>query len=307
MTTFAVFIAISAPEQLALSIIGGSMALTALGLGLYRERGLSMGLGGGVATATLLLATDGTLAYHGFLASLIAVVWQGVAATLRRGAEWRWRSFSTLGLVASGVSATLSLAGVLEANQGRWAVLALATVAAGLSGAAGIRREVACLHAAFASALTAFSLFLFDRIGFGPDRLDWFLLPLGIYLLLIAEVRRQNMLRLPGVLFTLAPSLLAAWLSPDLWSHSILLAAECLAFIALGIGRHTRAYLGGGLLFLVSLLIVRLWDPLKEINYGVYLTMLGVGVLAAAIVFERRREAMLAWAQSVKEKYDDWE
>jgi hypothetical protein len=150
-------------------------------------------------------------------------------------------------------------------------------------------------------------LFLFDRIGLGPDRLDWFLLPLGIYLLLIAELRMQPALRLPGLLFVLAPSLLAVWLTPAQWAHSILLAVACLFCIALGIGRRVRAYLGGGIAFLVALLVVRLWDPLREINYGVHLTLLGVGTLVAAIAFERRREALLAWAHAVRERYDSWE
>ena len=44
------------------------------------------------------------------------------------------------------------------------------------------------------------------------------------------------------------------------------------------------------------------WDPLTAINYGVYLTALGIGVLWLAITFERRREALLAWAQRAKEE-----
>ncbi len=310
---FAVFLPLSVPEKLALGVVGGAFALTLGALSLRRERRLSLALAAGIASVAGVLVWGGfprwspSVAQTAFTVALVATLWQGLAGSFRRGPDWLWRTLSGVGLTVSGAAALLALLGAAEPGQGRWATLALAVTATTLSGAAGLRRELACLHAGFAAALAAFGLFLFDRIGLGPDRLDWFLLPLGVYLLLIAELRHQSALRLPGLLFVLAPSLLAAWLSPAQWAHSMLLAAACLACIALGIAKRVRAYLGGGIVFLVALLVVRLWEPLREINYGVYLTLLGVGTLAAAIAFERRREALLAWAQSVKETYEGWE
>ena len=48
-------------------------------------------------------------------------------------------------------------------------------------------------------------------------------------------------------------------------------------------------------------------QPLREINFGVYLTLLGIGVLTAALQFERRREALRRWAESVRETYQSWD
>ena len=311
--TFGVFLAISAPELLPLGVVGGAFALLALAAGWIRERTLSLGLGAGVASVTGVFCWAGfphwdpTVAQTGLAVAFVALIWQAVAAALRGTTEKRWRTLSSVALIASGLAATLALVGAPEENQGRVAVMALALTGVTLFGAARLRGSLNCLHAGFFSCLAAFGLFLFDRIGFGPDRLDWFLLPLGLYVLAVAEFSRQPSLRLPGLLFLLAPSLLASYLTPDQWAHAVVLAALCVACVLAGIARHVRTYLGSGIAFLIALLAIRLWEPLTAINYGVYLTALGVGVLWLAITFERRREALLAWAQSVKEKYEGWE
>ena len=310
---FGVFLAISAPEPLPLGVVGGAFGLLALSVGWTRERPLSLGLGAGVASATGIFCWAAfphwhpTVAQTGLAVAFVALLWQTVAATLRGTGETRWRTLSSVGLIASGLAATLALVGAPEENQGRVAVMALALTGVTLFGAARLRGSLNSLHAGFFSCLAAFGLFLFDRIGFGPDRLDWFLLPLGLYVLAIAELSRQPSLRLPGLLFLLAPSLLASYLAPNQWAHAVVLAALCVGCVLAGIARHVRTYLGSGIAFLIALLAIRLWDPLTAINYGVYLTALGVGVLWLAITFERRREALLAWAQSVKEKYEGWE
>lgn len=311
--TFGVFLAISAPESLPLGVVGGAFGLLALAVGWIRERTLSLGLGAGVASVTGVLCWAGfphwhpTVAQTGLAVTFVALLWQAVAAALQGTTEKRWRTLSGVGLIASAVAATLALIGAPEENQGRTAVMALALTGVTLFGAARLRGSLNCLHAGFFSCLAAFGLFLFDRIGFGPDRLDWFLLPLGLYVLAVAELSHQPSLRLPGLLFLLAPSLLASYLTPDLWAHAVVLAALCVACVLAGIARHVRTYLGSGVAFLIALLAIRLWEPLTAINYGVYLTALGVGVLWLAIRFERRREAVLAWAHSVKEKYEGWE
>ena len=105
----------------------------------------------------------------------------------------------------------------------------------------------------------------------------------------------------------LGSSFLAVALNPHEWQHAILLVLECLIAVAAGIVQRVKVYLGGGVAFLIALLINKLWDPLREINFGVYLTILGIGVLAVALQFEKRKEALRRWADSVRDTYQSWD
>jgi hypothetical protein len=46
--------------------------------------------------------------------------------------------------------------------------------------------------------------------------------------------------------------------------------------------------------------------PLSEVPFGVYLTLLGAVVIVSAVLFERRREEVLRWADSVRSSFDSW-
>ncbi len=293
-----------------------SLTLTGLALSLVplrRQQPDGVTAAALLATATVTLVASGyphphlSLAQTGFLLAGIAAFWLGLAAGLRRSTNL-WETISTVSVITAGVGILAGLAGLIETDhQGRWTIFTLGLSAATLAATAGLRRQPNYLHGAFASAFAAFALYFFDQFGLGSNTLDYFLLPVGLYLLFIAERMNQAPLRGPGLLLLLGPALLAVATNPHDWQHAVLLVLECLVAIAAGIGRRVKVYLGGGIAFLITLLINKLWDPLREINFGVYLTILGIGVLATALQFEKRREALRRWAESVRNTYKNWE
>jgi hypothetical protein len=110
-----------------------------------------------------------------------------------------------------------------------------------------------------------------------------------------------------GLLLALAPTLLAAWLDASAPYHAFLLVAECVAAVYWGIARRIRVFLLVGVAFLVALLTIKLHDPLRQVNFGVYLTALGALVLLSAYLFERRREDVRRWASAARAAFDEWE
>jgi hypothetical protein len=146
---------------------------------------------------------------------------------------------------------------------------------------------------------------------------DFYLVPVGAYLIgvgaLVARARPDDAghdaarrLYALGLLLALVPTFLAAYLETAWW-HAFLLAAECVAAVYVGIARRIRVFLGVGVGFLVALLAVKLRAPLGQINFGVYLTLVGAAVLASGYLFEKRREEVRAWMQTTRATFDGWE
>ncbi|WP_309709260.1 hypothetical protein [Armatimonas sp.] len=293
-----------------LSLLVTGLALAVVPLRLHRPSGVATAAS--LATATVTLAASGfphphfSLAQAGFLLSGISLFWLGLAAGLRRSTPL-WEVLSKVSVATVGVAVVVGLLGLAGEDQGRWTIFTLGLGAITLAATAGLRSQPNYLHGAFACAFTAFGLYFFDQYGLGSNRLNYFLLPLGIYLLFVAERMDQAPLRGPGLLLLLGSSFLAVALNPHEWQHAILLVLECLIAVAAGIGQRVKVYLGGGVAFLIALLINKLWDPLREINFGVYLTILGIGVLAVALQFEKRKEALRRWADSVRDTYQSWD
>lgn len=298
----------SGSSPLSLVVTGAALASVSL-LG-YRPSGVATAAG--LATAAVALAASGyphpslSLAQVSFLLAGLAAFWLGLAASLRRTTNL-WETLSAVGVATTAVAVVTGVYGLTGQDQGQWTIYTLGLSAATLAAMAGLRRQPNYLHSAFACAFAAYGLYFFDQFGLGSDKLDYFLMPIGIYLLLIAERMNQAPLRAPGLLLLLGSSLLAIVTNPHDWQHAVLLVLECLVAVAAGIQQRVKVYLGGGIAFLITLLVIKLWDPLREINFGVYLTLLGVGVLTAALQFDKRREALRRWADSVRETYQSWD
>jgi len=294
-------------SPLSVGITGGLLAL----LPLWRRTASGVSTACALITATVALVVSGypqphlSLAQVGLLLAGMGLFWQALATLLRQSSD-HGDAVSKAGLGTATVAAALALAGLTQDGQGLWTILALGLNAASLASASALRKEPALAHSAFACAYAAFALYYYDRVGLGTDRFALFFLPLGVYLLVIAEKANEAPLRSLGTLVLLGSSLLAVLTEPTSWGHASLLVAECLAALGLGIVRRVKVYVGGGIGFLIALLVLKLWDPLREVNFGVYLTLLGVGVLALALQFEKRREALRTWIADLKERYADW-
>lgn len=282
--------------------------------------------GAGVATTGALLHLGGypahpnwalSQAQSGFVLAALAGGWLGVAAlfaALRRYTLAEAMTQATL--VCASAGALVALTGVTTPGQGRWTVFALA-VAGTVYGVVGLlRRQTGWAHAAFAAYFAAFALLLYNGVGLSVQTADFYLIPVGAYLLavgaLVARARPDaaghdaaRRLYALGLLLALAPTFLAAY-TETAWWHAFLLVGECVAAVYAGIARRIRVFLGVGLGFLVALLAVKLRAPLGQINFGVYLTVLGAAVLASGYLFEKRREEVRAWARAARQTFENW-
>lgn len=254
----------------------------------------------------------------GFVLTLFAGGWLGVAALValvHRYTLAEAMTQATLGAATIGVA--WALAGVADPGQGRWTVFAL-VVAGGVYAVVGmLRGQSAWAHAAAGSWFAAFALFLYDGVGLSVHTADFYLIPVGVYLCVVGALvgrarpdaagraAAQRLYAL-GLALALAPTFLAAVLDTAWW-HAFLLVAECVLAVYVGIARRTKVFLGVGTAFLVALLGAKLRAPLGQINFGVYLTLLGLLVLGSAYLFERRREAVRGWVQATREAFGGWE
>lgn len=295
-------------SSLSIAVTGGVLSLVPL----RRHTAPGVAVSMVLATATMTLTLSGyphphfSLAQVGLLLAGTSALWQGLAVALRRRTTL-WETVSQVGVATTGIAVLAALTGLSIADQGRWTILALLVSAATLGATAGIQRRASYAHSAFACAFSAYALYFYDRFGLGIDRFDFFFLPLGLYLLFVAERTREGALRGVGLLSLLGPSLLAVCADSSHGGHAVLLTLECLLAVTAGIHQRVKVYLGGGVLFLIALLVIKLWDPLREINFGVYLTLLGAGVLVAAVQFEKRRDQLRRWTSSLRETYATWD
>ncbi len=283
--------------------------------------------GAGAATAGALLRLGGYPAQAawalsqpqtGFVLATLAGGWLGIAALFAAARRYALAEAMTRAtLVCASAGALVALAGVTDPGQGRWTMFALA-VTGTVYGVVGLLRgQAGWAHAAFGAYFAAFALLLYNGVGLSVQTADFYLIPVGTYLLavgaLVAHARPDaagheaaRRLYALGLLLALAPTFLAAYLETAWW-HAFLLAAECVAAVYAGIARRIRVFLSVGMGFLVALLAVKLRAPLGQINFGVYLTVVGAAVLASGYLFEKRREQVRAWARAARQTFDGWE
>jgi hypothetical protein len=249
----------------------------------------------------------------------VSGIWALVAAARREGSRPargpQATPFATAAAVCAGLSAILALLGLSEANTGRLTVAALILSAGTYAGLAVLHRARAYAHLAFACAMTAYALWLYDRSGISGENLDFYLIPIGLYLLLFANwLRRFQVthgeealpLEATGLLLALAPTLLASFRDTGA-GHSWLLLTECLLAIFWGVAQRIRVYAGLGMLFLVALLAQHVYQPLTHVHWAIYATVLGLGIIASALGFERRRAEVLDWAARVAAELRTWD
>ncbi len=295
------------------------------GAGILRREATWLYMAVIAGTAGMVLRIGGypqwevSAAFAGFWLAATGAVWLGAAALLARA---RWydlaEALTAATLWVTTLGAGTALLGVLD--EGRWTVFTL-MVAGTVYGVVGILRQKAswghAAFAAFAAYFGAFALFLYDGVGLSIGTADFFLIPVGLYLILVGalvgqarpdEAGRNAAQRLyaAGLFVALTPTFLAAWWDAAWW-HSFLLVAQCVGSVYWGIARRIRVFLGIGIAFLVALLGVKVYRPLGQIHFGVYLTLLGAAVLFSAYFFERRREELRRWAQTTRAAFDAWE
>jgi hypothetical protein len=142
----------------------------------------------------------------------------------------------------------------------------------------------------------------------GESRVQWYAIPAGLYLLGIAylEWERGNksfarwldyaaVLLMMGSLF---------WQTLLLgWEYAVMLGAEGFAGLWWGSARRLRRFLYAGMLGVILATVAQLLNSLQSINQWIVFGVIGLLVVVAAILIERKIEDIKAWRQV----FETWE
>ena len=248
---------------------------------------------------------------------LIAPVWTAAAAAIKRrpafgdGGDAVLRR--TSGVVASMSCVTGWLGRITGFDHAWLATLLLAGcvfAAVRMAGGSGWWR-----HAAFAAFMAAYAAYLQSVFGPLSVRLgDVYLAPAGLYVITMAALARKRDRRdaypplfVAGMLLLMTPSLLAVVLIAGDIAHVLVLVTECVVAVWYGIAARVRSVAVTGTAFLVVLIGLQFHGYVTRIHWAVYATVLGLGIIASALILERKRADFLRLRKAVSEYWDSWD
>ena len=252
----------------------------------------------------------------------VAAVWVALAGWIARSRAALWEdALHALALhaVASGLAvlgAGVALACVMVPGQGHLAIVALL-----LAGAVGFGQWLLGMgalraHAGAASCFAAWCLVTYDAFGAGAGVLDFYLAPVGLYLLVLGHLagerrgsRRAAAFWWLGLLTTMTPTFaafLANHVSGGSPLHALLLAVECIAAVLWGIRERIRAFVACGVLFATGFVAVLGAGPVVQTWSGVFALALGVALLAFVLVAGYRRAEIAEGMQRLGAELKTW-
>nr|MDQ2996303.1 hypothetical protein [Chloroflexota bacterium] len=175
------------------------------------------------------------------------------------------------------------------------------------------RRELLYGYVAGAALVGAGLCQLYDWGFYQPQ---WYVIPAGLYLLLLAEgLRRfQGRRQLSQVLeagatalllgVTFGQSLRAEGLESQL--YALLLCGEALALLGYGVLRQLRVPFFGGAAFFVAGVLWLSVDPLMAANKWVLLGILGLLLVGTYVLLERRQEQLARAGRAWVDRVSGW-
>jgi hypothetical protein len=165
------------------------------------------------------------------------------------------------------------------------------------------------------AALLAAALCQLADWGFREPQ--WYVLPAGLYLLALAEgIRRfqgrQQVARIVdagALLLVLGTTLGQALRNSDLTStlYTLLLCGESLLLVAYGTVRKLRVPFFGGIGFFVVGVIWLSIDPLRSANQWLLIGGVGLLLVAAYVLLERRQEQLVRSGRILLEQIRGWQ
>jgi hypothetical protein len=164
-------------------------------------------------------------------------------------------------------------------------------------------------YAAGGMILTAWIVHAFYILELTEVRqLQWYALPVGVYLLGLAYMEWQRGHKNIGrrldylAIFLLFGTLF--WQTMLFgWTFALLLGAEGLATFFWGSGRRLRRFLYTGMVGVILATVGQLLNSLRSINQWIVFGIIGLLLVMAAIAVERKLEDIKSW----REVLDTWE
>ena len=252
---------------------------------------------------------------HGFALSLGGLVWLALAAAAEKLRPGRFAALSLSSTaIGVGLAAILVTLIGLSGTDARFVVYTLLVAGSVFLGASRTLPSPGWGQAGVLAYFCAYFAFLVKRLGApGVPNSDFYLVPAGLYVLALGLLARRRdgpntpAYFLAGLLLTLTPTFAAAWAVSAASFHAIVLLSECVGAIFYGIAARIKIFVGAGAAFLLALLLRELQGVAGQINWAIYATLLGLLILASALYFEKRGEAVRRWAQATREKLGDWD
>ena len=143
---------------------------------------------------------------------------------------------------------------------------------------------------------------------------DYFLIPVGLYVLALGLLARRGLLDanappfyLAGLLLILTPAYLAARQPYADLLHILLLAGGCLAAIFYGLTARVKVFLVTGTLFLLLWIQLSLQGVSGQGSWAVSAVLLGLGIIGSALYLEKRRDKRARWSQAAQSEWQKWE
>ena len=158
----------------------------------------------------------------------------------------------------------------------------------------------------------AWCLTIYHTLGAEMNLLDVYLLPFGLYLLLLGHLigRRQKQKEAQafwgmGLLVTLTPALLTRWTHAPGW-HTALLLSECVVCVLWGVAQRIRVFAAAGLgtilLYAASVTLGTLPDTITTI----LALLAGVGLFVFGFYALTHQESMKRLAASIQQRWTIW-
>jgi hypothetical protein len=136
----------------------------------------------------------------------------------------------------------------------------------------------------------------------GAAQVQWYAIPAGLYLLGIAylEWQRGNKTLARWLEYAAVLLMMGSLFWQTLlfgWRYALMLGAEGFAAFWWGSARRLRRFLYAGMMGVILATTAQLINSLRSINQWIVFGVIGLLVVVAAIVIERKLEDIKTWRQ----------
>ncbi len=199
-------------------------------------------------------------------------------------------------------------------GSGEVAILAIACAASVWAALFAFGAGAIYSHCAFGGYFIAYAIFLYDHVELNAGVLDLYLVPVGIYLLVLGHIaaKRGNadsasIMWWIGSVMILSPTYLAFYQhfqEGGTALHALLLVVECVAGVLWGIVHRIRAFVVSGTLFALAFAAVLGVSAITQVWIGLIALTTGMLLLVAVYwIGTRRRQA----AEIIERAIREWE
>jgi hypothetical protein len=171
-------------------------------------------------------------------------------------------------------------------------------------------------HVAVGCFALGYWLMLYDHTGVGAGWVDFYLIPMGIYLAALGHIaahdgRQDRCITLwwAGALMVLTPTFVAFMANnqPDGSPiHALLLLVECTVGAAWGIARRIRAFVLAGAMHATAFAVVIGVGAASALWAGLMALVVGLAILAAILYLTRNRERLEAYRDKLAREWESW-